>query len=146
MTSCWSLIHEVSVYHSSILVGTTPARKMSLRISGWIPSMKYSARAGFLSIPDHPTWILKSEIYSTSFPFFCCMVFSIALACPPSSIWVNVFSSVVLNASNVPKSLAAIFSASQFSFQALSIPPVMRDSMNMIFLSLWLKAALWWSI
>ena len=130
------------MYHSSILVGTAPAQKMSLRMSGWIPSMKYSARAGSLSILDHPAWILNSEMYSASFSFFCCMVFNIALACPPSSIWVNVFSSVALNALYVPKLLAEIFSASQFSFQALAVPPVIRDSMNMIFLLSLSKVAL----
>ena len=51
-----------------------------------------------------------------------------ARRCP---LTVKVFSSVALNALNIPKSLAAIFSASQFSFQALAVPPVMRDSMNM---------------
>ena len=117
-----------------MVAGTAPALKMSLRISSWIPSMKYSVRAGLLLILDCPAWILKSDMYLANFPFFRHMVFNMALACPPLSIWVNVFSNVALNASNVPRSLAAIFSVSQFSFQALAVPPVMRDSMNMIFL------------
>ena len=125
-------------YQSSILVGTALARKTSLRISSWIPSMKlkYSARAGFLLIPDCPTRFLKLAIYLASFPFFWCKFFSAALVYPPSSIGVNAFINVFLNSSYVPKSLAAILVASQFSFHALAVPPVMSDNTNMIFLLL----------
>ena len=123
------------MYQSSILVGTALLQKMSLRISGWIPSMKYSARASSLSIPDCPTRFLKLAMYLASFPFFWHKFFSAALAYPPSSIGVNALVNVVLNSSYVPKSLAAILVASQFSFHALAIPPVMSDNTNMIFLS-----------
>ena len=126
---------DVSMYQSSILVGTALLRKMSLRISGWIPSIKYSAKAGSLSIPDCPTRFLKSALYSASFPFFWHKFFNAALAYPPSLIGVNAFVNVVLKSSYVPKSPAAILVASQFSFHALAVPPVMSDNTNMIFLS-----------
>ena len=124
------------MYQSSILVGTALLQKTSLRISGWIPSMKYSARVGSLLIPDYPTRFLKSAMYSVSFPFFWHKFFNAALAYPPSSIGVNALVNVVLKSLYVPKSPAAILVASQFSFHALVVPPVMSDNMNMIFLLL----------
>ena len=57
------------------------------------------------------------------------------LTYPPSSIGVNALVNVVLNSLYVPKSPAAILVASQFSFHALAVPPVMSDNTNMIFLS-----------
>ena len=96
--------------------------------------MKYSARAGSLLIPDCPTRFLKLAMYSASFLFFWHKFFSAALAYPPLSIGVNALVNVVLNSSYVPRSLSAILVASHFSFHALAIPPVMRDSTNMIFL------------
>ena len=74
---------------------------MSLRISSWIPSIKYSARASLLLIPDCPTRFLKSAMYSASFPFFWHKFFSAALAYPPSSIGVNALVNIVLNSSYV---------------------------------------------
>ena len=65
--------------------------------------------------------------------------------CPPLSKAVNVALSVVLNSLNVPRLLRAIL-LSQLSFHALAVPPVICDSMNMIFFSSLLKVASWWSI